>query len=900
MYYLTRRGGYIVSWCVWVVVLLGSLVFFAPLSVHAQDSSPVVDQTASTTQTPEAASTNEINFANTLEMVLRALYLIMWPLLAIAGASLDNSLVYGEIFKLDVSLWQFWQIMRSFANFALGFMFVWSILRSFFSNNASFTPKSIITKIIIAAIAIQASWFMVAVVIDLSTVGIYGLGALPLTIIDINKDNKLNEVAYPVSHTMFDADQASSQSLISSPFSVYYTCPQYPGNSAGSPENVIMIPCWTKNGAIIRKGDKTETDSWDGYKENFVKQRNGAIKWKQITVDQISDDHCVWGTDIILMQPEKDLKTKEDIYKLKDPVGKVAATQWECPTLPKIMKKAVNATWPLFTLYSSILSIANLGFSPDKSGIVEITLEFLIKSIVGLLLLIPLFVLCIILIVRIVFLRLIIAVSPILVLGYVFDIKLISGGTKTSLGNVLWLIFLPVYVVFAIGMSLVFLTLVVKADLIQEKPLDVVSLVGGETTDCGENADGYKFLGMFDMCFTKGQKEFGAGITNIFAYLIVNGFAIGLMWAVVFAALRSSKITEGIVTTAEWFVKTMAMSVPFVPTPRWASSLTGLGDAKREIKSMPDRIQRAQYDNKIKDYLDSNNAQSGESKKTLDTQFHTAGMQWGSAGDIPTVIKNGAAPSTDRSQYREMPQAIWKRAAPSKTFNDMSEVLADPEVIERLQDTKMDDGKTLYEHLDGNWVKYRKWGPKRNDQKSGLYRMMKEGMNKSITDPAMKRELIGTWGKPIQYRYWNQAKWYMHVFDERTLSVTRHTLPYAPTGRIGDGTQDVIRERLTALWALISATWSSENFNTFTDGKYKPWLDELIWPLPDGNITRRTFNGVTLNVIYQDRSTPTIITGIAVDSAPPPSSTSTTTPSSISTPANSPTTSPTTPGTGAP
>jgi len=44
------------------------------------------------------------------------------------------------------------------------------------------------------------------------------------------------------------------------------------------------------------------------------------------------------------MQPEKDLKTKEDIYKLKDPVGKVAATQWECPTLPKIMKKAVNAT----------------------------------------------------------------------------------------------------------------------------------------------------------------------------------------------------------------------------------------------------------------------------------------------------------------------------------------------------------------------------------------------------------------------------------------------------------------------------------------------------------------------------------------------------------------------------
>jgi len=36
-----------------------------------------------------------------------------------------------------------------------------------------------------------------------------------------------------------------------------------------------------------------------------------------------------------------------------------------------------------------------------------------------------------------VFLWLIIAVSPILLLGYVFDIKVISGGTKTSLGKVL-------------------------------------------------------------------------------------------------------------------------------------------------------------------------------------------------------------------------------------------------------------------------------------------------------------------------------------------------------------------------------------------------------------------------------------------------------------------------------
>ena len=90
-----------------------------PSQVFAVQESIVATETASDVQTPAAGSQTEINFANTLEMILRALYLIMRPLLAIAGASLDNSLIYGEIFKLDVSLRQFWQIMRNFANFAL-------------------------------------------------------------------------------------------------------------------------------------------------------------------------------------------------------------------------------------------------------------------------------------------------------------------------------------------------------------------------------------------------------------------------------------------------------------------------------------------------------------------------------------------------------------------------------------------------------------------------------------------------------------------------------------------------------------------------------------------------------------------------------------------------------------
>jgi hypothetical protein len=65
-------------------------------------------------------------------MALKVIYLIMWPLLAIAGAAMDNSLVYGKLFFLDTMLWKFRNIMRSFANFALGALFMIAVIKPWF------------------------------------------------------------------------------------------------------------------------------------------------------------------------------------------------------------------------------------------------------------------------------------------------------------------------------------------------------------------------------------------------------------------------------------------------------------------------------------------------------------------------------------------------------------------------------------------------------------------------------------------------------------------------------------------------------------------------------------------------------------------------------------------------
>jgi hypothetical protein len=54
-----------------------------------------------------------------LNIFLKVIYLLLRPLLVIAGLALDNTLVYASVFHLDAPLRQFRNMMKNFANFAL-------------------------------------------------------------------------------------------------------------------------------------------------------------------------------------------------------------------------------------------------------------------------------------------------------------------------------------------------------------------------------------------------------------------------------------------------------------------------------------------------------------------------------------------------------------------------------------------------------------------------------------------------------------------------------------------------------------------------------------------------------------------------------------------------------------
>ena len=107
----------------------------------------------------------------------------IWVFFAkLAGTFLTNKWVYGEILWLDALLWKYWNVMKNIANFWLWFYFVYVIFRwliNQWKEDITKKLKDIILWLLIAWIWIQASWFFVATVLDVSTITLAAAGSFP-------------------------------------------------------------------------------------------------------------------------------------------------------------------------------------------------------------------------------------------------------------------------------------------------------------------------------------------------------------------------------------------------------------------------------------------------------------------------------------------------------------------------------------------------------------------------------------------------------------------------------------------------------------------------------------------------------------------------------------------------
>jgi len=151
-----------------IIALLFVLIFFLNFS-YAED-----------------ACNSTLNTTSNLMTLLSWIASRIWIVLSrVAGTLMSNSIIYGSFMNLDVFLWKMWQMSRTFANFALGFMFLISIFRYIlFSSKQWNTPIKTIKEILLASVFVQLSWFLVMIVIDLSTIAISAVASFPAQIID--------------------------------------------------------------------------------------------------------------------------------------------------------------------------------------------------------------------------------------------------------------------------------------------------------------------------------------------------------------------------------------------------------------------------------------------------------------------------------------------------------------------------------------------------------------------------------------------------------------------------------------------------------------------------------------------------------------------------------------------
>jgi hypothetical protein len=224
-------------------------------------------------------------------------------------------------------------------------------------------------------------------------------------------------------------------------------------------------------------------------------------------------------------------------------------------------------TGPLYVLFAVVMDMSEIATTSTNLALTEAAFMFLMRFVIGLALLIPLFALCVILIVRVVILWVIIAFSPALSLMLIFGKKdqefgKIMGGNLTNITDILSLIFLPVFAVFAISMSLVFLTLITRQDFIQGQnegeeinncevdPLTLMGCTLNKEKCENEKKRAYECFGV-EFIITEAESNFGGNIINTMGYLVQSLLGVAVMWAIIFFALKSNRMTAGIAGSIE-------------------------------------------------------------------------------------------------------------------------------------------------------------------------------------------------------------------------------------------------------------------------------------------------------------------------------------------------------------
>lgn len=616
------------------------------------------------------------------------------------------------------------------------------------------------------------SRWIVAVLIDFSTILTVNLGGLP--IIAMNGDEtssawvKTTQVKYLTMHAQFDMDSSNDATTDKADHTVVYSCF---GNKS---PNKYYLPCWIENGVFIQEWnvDWSEPQSWFGYRAWFIKSRANIGSGTLLNDSSINDEFCTYQYDLLVnCSISSDVTycwtwnttelTSKRLEELKARGAEEMTTKW-CSTLQDFLTKAKGMTGPLYNLYATILNMGQIALSSNHDSLVATWVNMFMKVIVGIALILPLFALAVVLIMRVVILWVVIAFSPFLIVMYVFDYQVPGVGKKGSMGNILGLIFLPVFATFAISISALFLTLIWRIDLIQNnQKVDALQVLGADKVTCDGKWDAgsadcrcYKFFGM-SICVDQSARTTGANILNTLSWLVTNFFGIALMWSIIFFALKSNDITWSVSEKIGSRGKGILANTSMIPIPGMGMVSPGaLQSASKNIWRMPDRIADSSFNNSWLGKFVGNleNKMSGNKTSTPPADTDKKLEEKVKKNDVQVEdMKNAVAADKNYADYKQIAPALVAAAkASGKTVtyagDNLIEAMKDVGVVQYMQQHDLLDQK--------HWVK--------------------DGAQQQTTDyqTQLKASLEATptkWNTKDQGRYWmphtdpnnpNDNKWY--------------------------------------------------------------------------------------------------------------------------------------------
>ncbi len=557
-------------------------------------------------------------------------------------------MVYGSLFGLDAPLFLIWNIIKNIANFILGFMVLFEILKNFFTTGEQGKKAfEVIKKALIAGVLIQASRFLIWAVIDISTIATYSIGGMPIAILggEDNQCKALGDIKTLPIGTKVDFTASNQNNSIDNWFQYYYYINKSDGTkSYFSPCEfyddrwVIGQKFWDTYGGIpyvqnycILPGNQfayfgpapgwqlatdpaviwqlslphTAVTNHIEYKENLGQAKN-ATWW-------LSDPQARswWAASWLIFDARTWAKSEATsltpgIYFLNATGTAFVSTFGQAPMLKDIIAKAEGFVGVLIILYKSILNFVSFNTGSSSTDTFILFLEALLKVWFGLALLIPLILLSIALVIRVWYIWMFIALSPIIALKIAFDdnetMKWIRSSIpiiKEKLSDILRIIFAPVLITFAVSFCLVFMTALITS--INNQPSNNPSQCLGDNIRVFESmniktsapADGmnktYQIAGIAELQ----QSAFGVNVTgpqrDIFGWVLINLFGVAIVWLLLMTVIETVfKWTP----VGDWKLKetagNMLWSVPFIPIPNgswwwsgvWAWTLAKVAEAK--------------------------------------------------------------------------------------------------------------------------------------------------------------------------------------------------------------------------------------------------------------------------------------------------------------------------------